>query len=64
MLLMLVFLHAKQNSAMVDSNRIQQAQYELLLAEHNARFHDNMQPATIMNQRGHVIPNSTQAKKH
>jgi hypothetical protein len=38
-----------------------QAQYELLIAEHNRVFHDNMQPATRINGWGAIHNNNAPA---
>jgi hypothetical protein len=39
---------ARQAKATVDAVAVQQAQYELNVAEHNAKYHDHYQPKTYM----------------
>ena len=58
---MLLMMHARQTRAQVDQTKIMQAQYELLIAEHNRVFHDNMQPATRINGWGAIHNNNAPA---
>jgi hypothetical protein len=58
---MLLMMHARQTKATVDSVTIQQAQYELQVAEHNAKYHDNYQPKTRMGSWRAIHVNPTPA---